>query len=69
MSNGEYLKEMGIKIKSARMANKISLRKLSELCKTDMSNLCRIELGQVNTSILTLKSIAGVLKLDVKEFL
>jgi transcriptional regulator with XRE-family HTH domain len=69
MTNGSYLKEMGGKIKAARKANNISLRKMGELCKTDMSNLCRLENGTVNTSILTLKSIADVLKMDVKEFL
>jgi transcriptional regulator with XRE-family HTH domain len=69
MSNGDYLKLMGSKIKAARKANNISLRKLGALCKTDMSNLCHIENGKVNTCILTLKVIADVLKMDVKEFL
>ena len=43
MSNGDYLKEMGNKIRVARQSNNISLRKLGALCKTDMSNLCHIE--------------------------
>ncbi|MHB8258978.1 MAG: helix-turn-helix domain-containing protein [Bacteroidia bacterium] len=69
MENGNYLKEMGKKIKSARKANKLSLPKLSKLCKTDMSNLWFIERGQRNVHILTLKSIADVFKMDIKEFL
>jgi transcriptional regulator with XRE-family HTH domain len=69
MENGNYLKEMGGKIKAARKANKLSLPKLSKLCNTDMSNLWFIEQGQRNVHILTLKSIADVFKMDVKEFL
>ena len=69
MENGNYLKEMGSKIKAARKINKLSLPKLSKLCKTDMSNLWFIERGQRNVHILTLKSIADVFKMDIKEFL
>ena len=69
MDNGDYLKEIGKKIKVARKANKLSLPKLSKLCKVDMSNLWFIEHGQRNPHILTLKSIADVFKMDIKEFL
>ncbi len=67
--NNIYLKEMGSKIKAARKANKMSLPLLSELCKTDMSNLWFLEQGRRNAHILTLKSIADVLKMDVKDFI
>ena len=69
MDNGTYLKEMGRKIKSARLQNKISLPKLSAMCNTDMSNLWFVENGERNVHILTLKSIADALKIDVKELL
>jgi len=69
MDREAYLKEMGSKIKSARKANKLSLPKLSELCKVGISNLWFIEQGKRNAHILTLKSIADVFKMDVKDFL
>lgn len=67
--NNIFLKEMGDKIKAARLANKLSLPKMSKLCKTDMSNLWFIEQGQRNVHIMTLKSIADVLNMDVKDFI
>lgn len=69
MNNGTFLKQMGGKIKVARKVKKITLEKMAELAKTDMSNLWFIEEGKRNVHILTLKSIADVLKLDVKYFL
>ena len=69
MENGIFLKEMGKKISEARVAKKLSLPKLSKLCKTDMSNLWFIEHGQKNVHILTLKKIADVLGKDVKDFI
>jgi len=68
-ANNTYLKDMGSKIKAARKANKLSLPVMSKLCKTDMSNLWFLEQGQRNAHILTLKSIADVLKMDVKDFI
>jgi hypothetical protein len=69
MNNGWFLKAMGSKIKAAGVAQKISLPQMSKLCKTDMSNLWFLEKGHRNTHILTLRAIADVLKLDVKEFI
>lgn len=69
MENGTYLKEMGAKVKIARKANKLSLPKLSKQCNIGISNLWFIEQGQRNVHILTLKSIADVFKMNVKEFL
>lgn len=64
-----FLIEMGSKIKVARKAQKISLPKMSKLCNIDMSNLWFIENGERNVHILTLKAIADVFKVDVKDFL
>jgi len=69
MRNDLYLKEMGRKIKEARKSKKISLPKMSDLCKIDMSNLWFLENGQRNPHLLTLKSIADVLNVNVKDFI
>lgn len=69
MENKDFLKEMGAKIKAVRTANKMSLPTLGKLCKIDFSNIWFIENGQRNIHILTLKSIADVFNMDVKDFL
>lgn len=68
-ANNTYLKDIGRKIKAARKANKITLPVMAKLAKTDMSNLWFLEKGDRNAHILTLKSIADVLEMDVKDFL
>ncbi|MGB8193255.1 MAG: helix-turn-helix transcriptional regulator [Chitinophagaceae bacterium] len=69
MSNDLFLKEIGRKVKAARKANRLSLPKMSVATGIVVSNLWFLENGQRNMHILTLKSIADVLKMDVKEFL
>lgn len=64
-----YLIELGSKIKAARKAKYLSQRMLATWCETDQSTIGRIELGLFNSSILTLKRIADVLKVDVKDFI
>jgi len=69
MRNDIFLKEIGRKIKAARTAKKIPLSKLAALSGIDLSNLWFLENGRRNAHILTLKSIADVLKVEVKDFL
>lgn len=69
MDNGTYLKEMGAKLKTARLANKLSLQKLGKLCNIHYTSIWFIEDGQRDLHILTLKAIADVFKMDVKDFL
>ncbi len=64
-----YLKQMGAKIKAMRKAKKLSLEAMGELCGVGMSNLWFLEEGRRNAHILTLKSIADVLQVDVKDFI
>lgn len=69
MTNGIYLKEMGKKIKAARVVKGITLRQLGVLCNLDFGSISRIESGQKNSYLLTLKTIADALKMDVKDFI
>jgi XRE family transcriptional regulator, fatty acid utilization regulator len=69
MRNDLFLKQMGGKIKMHRKAKGFPLTKLSELSGVDLSNLWFIEDGKRNVHLLTLKSIADVLEVDVKELL
>ena len=69
MNDGTFLIEMGNKIKAARKAAKISLPKLSKATVMNVSSLWFVENGRRNAHILTLKLIADVFKMDVKDFL
>ena len=69
MNNTEYLKAMGARIRAARKAKGIYLRDLGNMCNIHFGALSEIETGKRNSHILTLKSIADVFGVDVKEFL
>jgi transcriptional regulator with XRE-family HTH domain len=69
MDNNTFLKEMVQKIRIARKAKKIPINEMAKLAKIDMSNLSFLERGEKNCHILSLKSIADVLDMDVKDFL
>jgi transcriptional regulator with XRE-family HTH domain len=69
MEKDLYLKKVGLKIREVRMSKSISITKLAALCGMDYSNFSRLENGQKNTHIFTLKIIADKLKVDVKDFL
>lgn len=63
------LMQMGAKIKAHRIGNKMTLQKLSDSTGIDLSNLWFIENGRRNVHLLTLKSIADVFNLDIKDLL
>ena len=69
MRNDIYLKEMGSKIRAARKAKKMSMDALGEQINMNISNISFIERGKTNPHLLTLKSIADILKVDVKDFI
>jgi len=69
MSEAEYLKNIGEKIRKARHERKLPLRELSALVGIRRVNLNYIELGRRNLHILTLCKIADALRMDVKDFL
>lgn len=69
MTNGIYLKEMGKRIQDARKAKGLTIRKFASMCGMDFSNLNRLENGQKDCHILSLKAIADALKVDLRDFL
>ena len=69
MKDGIYLIEMGNKIRAIRRAKGISMRKLVTLCHLHKSSISEIENGKRDCHILTLKVLADVLEVDVKDFL
>lgn len=69
MKRNAYLIEMGKKIKAVRNERELSVRKLGELCDLDYVYISRLEGGQFNPHLLTLKTIADKLDVDVKDFI
>jgi len=69
MNNGEYLKAMGAKIRATRKSKGIHLRDLGKACNLHFGAISEIENGKRNSYLLTLKTIADVLEVDVKDFL
>ncbi|MFZ1528249.1 MAG: helix-turn-helix transcriptional regulator [Ferruginibacter sp.] len=69
MTNTEYLKQMGAKIRKARQAKGIYLRDLGAMCDIHFGAISEIETGKRNAHVLTLKNLADKLGVDVKDFL
>lgn len=69
MTDKEYLKEMGKKIRKIRNDKGIYMSNIKEATGLHLSALIDIEQGRVSCKILTLKTIADILGVDVKEFL
>lgn len=61
--------EMGQKIRTARKAKGMSLDTMSKLTDIARDSLSITERGMRNCHVLSLKSIADVLDMDVKDFL
>lgn len=62
-----FIKSFGQQLRRKRKEQKISMEKLAHLCEIEYSQIARIELGQINTSINTVKKIADALQIEVKE--
>ena len=56
MRDGIFLKQIGAKIKAVRNSKGITLRQLGVMCDLDFGSISRIENGQKNSYLLTLKN-------------
>ena len=63
------IKKLGEKIRKTRLSKKISQEDLAYSCGLEYSQINRIELGKVNTSVSHLFLIAKELKVDPKELI
>ena len=63
------IKKLGDKIRKTRLSKKISQENLAFSCGLEYSQINRIELGKVNTSVSHLFLIAKALKVDPKELI
>jgi transcriptional regulator with XRE-family HTH domain len=63
----EYLKAFGNHLKLTRKRLGFSQERLAYEAEIELRQLGRIERGEINTGILSVKIIAGTLKIDAKE--
>lgn len=67
--NEEVIKKLGQKVREVRLSLGYSQQELADLCNLDLSQINRIELGKINTSVSHLFLIAEVLKVSPKELI
>lgn len=68
MNDSDFLKKVGANIRAIRKGKKLRLRNTALLHKIDYSNWSRLENGQRDVHLLTLKSIAEALGVEVTDF-
>jgi len=69
MSEKDFLKRMGKKIKEARRMKGFTLDDIYAHGITNPSNMSRIESGRVNPHLLTLKKLSDLFGMDIKKFI
>lgn len=64
----EYIQTIvGANVRKLRLEKEMSQRDLADLCNFETSNMCRIEQGGSNLTLLNLYKIAAALKVDIRE--
>jgi transcriptional regulator with XRE-family HTH domain len=68
MSNDQFLESIGARIKRIRQEKNLTQSKLAELCDFEKASMSRIESGQTNPTILTLRKVSEALNVPVLTF-
>ena len=63
----EQIKKFGEQLRVIRKAKGLSMEKLAELTSFEYSQISRIELGQINTSLDTIFKLAKALNISPKD--
>jgi transcriptional regulator with XRE-family HTH domain len=69
MNDSQFLQEIGARIKKLRIEKNISQNELAMMCEFEKASMSRIESGQTNTTILTLRKICHALDLHVCDLM
>ncbi len=67
--NSEYLKNVGMEVKVARIRKGYSVPQLAKQTGLSEGGLHKLEQGKHDFKILTLKRVADALEIKVKDFL
>lgn len=62
-----FMKQFGLQLRKLRIANKLSQESLAYASDIPISQIGRIERGEINTTICTAKVLAKALDVDIKE--
>jgi len=63
----EFIKAFGINLKKLRTENKVSQEELANSSDIPISQIGRIERGEINTTISTVYAISKALEINIKE--
>lgn len=63
----EYIKAFGLNLKKLRTENKMPQEELANSSDIPISQIGRIERGEINTTISTVYAISKALEIDIKE--
>jgi transcriptional regulator with XRE-family HTH domain len=69
MTETRFLVTLGANIRELRLKNNMTQSELAYRCKFEKASMSRIESGKMNITVLTLKKISHVLKVDADKFL
>jgi transcriptional regulator with XRE-family HTH domain len=65
--NENFIKAFGENLRKVRMSKNVSMQTLAYTINVEYSQISRIELGKINTSISTVYEIATALEVPVQE--
>lgn len=68
MSDPKFLAALGARIKELRLKKNLTQNELAILCNFEKASMSRIESGQTNITVLTLKKISKALDIQLAEF-
>lgn len=69
MTEKQFLKKIGLRIKQLRTENGLSQREFGYMIDVEKSNVSRLESGRFNTKIYTLFKVAEALELPLSELM
>ena len=69
MNDPKFLAALGARIKEVRLKKNLTQNDLAMLCNFEKASMSRIESGQTNVTIYTLKKISKALDVHITELL
>ncbi len=68
MNDPRFLAALGARIRELRFKKHLTQNELAILCNFEKASMSRIESGQTNVTIYTLKKISKALEVPLSEF-
>ncbi|MCC8410986.1 helix-turn-helix domain-containing protein [Mucilaginibacter sp. UR6-1] len=68
IKNDEVIKAFGRKLRDLRTSQKLSQEQLANIAEIPLSQVGRIERGEINPTLSTINALATALKIEIKNF-